>query len=114
MLVKKGTSGYLGSSSSIYLNWNISVFYCHIDIKLTLLKQNDDDFCFVIVTFLCHFRSHRHDVIHIQLRIYLLIVVGLSHNVVRVVWVVHDTLRSYKILCDIKGHFDLLGQLHGK
>ena len=36
--VEKGTSGYLGSTSSIYLNWNISVFYCQIDIKLILLK----------------------------------------------------------------------------
>ena len=33
---------------------------------------------------------------------------------VRVVWVVHDTLWSYKILCDIEGHVDLLGHLHGK
>ena len=50
----------------------------------------------------------------IQLQISLLIVVGLSHNLVRVVWVVHDTLWSYKILCDIIGHVDLLGRLHGK
>ena len=52
--------------------------------------------------------------LYIQLRISLLIVVGLSHNLVRVVWVVHDTLWSYKILCDIEGHVDLLGPLHGK
>ena len=52
--------------------------------------------------------------LYIQLRISFLIFVGLSHNVVRVVWVVHDTLWSYKILWDIEGHVDLLGQLHGK
>ena len=38
VFVEKGNSGYISSTSSIYLNWNISVFYCQIDIKLTLLK----------------------------------------------------------------------------
>ena len=100
MLVKKGTSGYLGSTSSIYLNWNISVFYCQIDIKLTLLKaewrwllfRNNH---FYVTSGLADMTS-----LYIQLRISLLIVVGLSHNLVRVVWVVYDTLWSYKI-CEL-------------
>ena len=52
--------------------------------------------------------------LYIELRISLLIFIGLSHNLVRVVWIVHDTLLSYKISRDIEGHVDLFGQLQGK
>ena len=38
VVFEKGTSGYLGITSSIYLNWDISVIYCWIDIKLVLIK----------------------------------------------------------------------------
>ena len=37
--VKKGTSGFGGITSSIYLNWNISVIYCRMQIKLVLIKD---------------------------------------------------------------------------
>ena len=49
-----------------------------------------------------------------QLRISFLFYVWLSHNLVKEIWVVHMTLRSYKISCDIEGHVDLWGQLQGK
>ena len=35
---KKGTSGFGGITSSIYLNWNISVIYFQVEIKLVLVK----------------------------------------------------------------------------
>ena len=50
----------------------------------------------------------------IQLRISFLFYVGLSHNLVKEIWVVDMTLRSYKISCEIEGHVDLRGQLQGK
>ena len=38
VVVDKGTSGCRGITSSLYLNWNISVIYCRIEIKLVLVK----------------------------------------------------------------------------
>ena len=49
-----------------------------------------------------------------QLRISFLFYVGFSHNLVKEIWVVHMTLRSYKISCEIDGHVDLWSQLQGK
>ena len=49
-----------------------------------------------------------------QLRMSLLFFVRLCQNMVREIWVVHVTLRSYKILCDFGGHLDLLGQEQGQ
>ena len=49
-----------------------------------------------------------------QLRISFLFYVGFSHNLVKEIWVVHMTLRSYKISCEIEGHVDLWRQLQGK
>ena len=49
-----------------------------------------------------------------QLRITFLFYVGLSHNLVKEIWVVHMTLRSYKISSDLEGHVDIWGQLQGK
>ena len=49
-----------------------------------------------------------------QLRLSFLFYVGFSHNLVKEIWVVHMTLRSYKISCEIEGHVDLWSQLHGK
>ena len=49
-----------------------------------------------------------------QLRISLLVYVGLSHKLVREISIVHITLRSYKISCDLEGHLDILGRLQGK
>ena len=48
------------------------------------------------------------------LRISLLVYVGLSHKLVREISIVHLTLRSYKISCDLEGHINILGQLQGK
>ena len=67
MVGEKGTSGYLGITSSIYLNWNISVIHYRIDIKLILVNQNDNEFYFVKITFLRHFRSRIHDVIKLSM-----------------------------------------------
>ena len=52
--------------------------------------------------------------LNFQLRISLLFNVGLSHNLVRRIWVVHMTLRPYQISCDIEGHVDLWGLLQDK
>ena len=49
-----------------------------------------------------------------QLRISFLFYVGLSHNLVKEIWVVHITLRSNKISCEIEGPVDLWSQLQGK
>ena len=38
LLLKKGTSGWSDITSSIYLNWNISVIYCWFEIKHILVK----------------------------------------------------------------------------
>ena len=38
MVVDKRTSGCRSITSSIYLNWNISVIYCRIEIKLVSVK----------------------------------------------------------------------------
>ena len=42
-----------------------------------------------------------------QLRISLLLYVGLSHKLVREISIVHITLGSYKISCDLEGHLDI-------
>ena len=49
-----------------------------------------------------------------QLRISFLFYVGFSHNLVKEIWVVQMTWRSYKISCEIEGHVDLWSQLQGK
>ena len=46
-----------------------------------------------------------------QLQISFLFYVGLSNKLVKEIWVVHMTLRLYKISCDIEGHIDLWGLL---
>ena len=49
-----------------------------------------------------------------QLRISLLLYVGLSHKLVREISIVHITVRLYKISRDLEGHYDILDQLQGK
>ena len=49
-----------------------------------------------------------------QLRISFLFYVGFSHNLVKEIWVVHMTLRSYKISCEIEGHVDRWSRLQCK
>ena len=114
IVVEKGTSGFRGITSSIYLNWNISIISCQIEIKLVLVKAEWQWLLFLKNIFLCHFRSRRMTSLKFQLRISFLFYVGLSHNLVKEIWVVNMTLRSYEISCDIEGHVDLWGQLQGK
>ena len=40
VVVEKGTSGYIGMTSSIFLNWHISVIYCWIELKPALAKSD--------------------------------------------------------------------------
>ena len=63
VVVDKGTSGCRSITSSIYLNWNISVIYYRIKIKLVFNKAEWR--CFLIRKnyFLSHFRSRKHEVI---------------------------------------------------
>ena len=49
-----------------------------------------------------------------QLRISFSFYFGLSHNLFRVLCVVHVTLRSYEISCDLEGHLDIWGQWQGQ
>ena len=49
-----------------------------------------------------------------QLRISFSFYFGLSHNSFRVLWVVHVTLRSYEISCDLEDHLDIWGQWQGQ
>ena len=51
--------------------------------------------------------------LNFQLRISLLFLVRLHHNLVREILVVHMTLRSYKISYDLEGHLDIWVQLKG-
>ena len=68
VVVDKGTSGCSSITSSIYLNWNISVIYNRIKIKLILEQSRMTmPFFFVKITFLSHFRSRRHDVIKLSI-----------------------------------------------
>ena len=65
-------------------------------------------------SFLRHFRSRRHDVIKLSIADISLIFVRLSHNLVREIWVVHVTLRSYKKSYDLEVHLDLWDQCQGQ
>ena len=40
VVVEKGTSGYIGMTSSISLNWHISVIYGRIELKPALAKSD--------------------------------------------------------------------------
>ena len=51
VVVDKRTSGCRSITSSIYLNWNISVIYCRIEIKLVSVKAEWPLFLFVGITF---------------------------------------------------------------
>ena len=92
-LLKKETSGWRGITSSIYLDWNISIIYCRFEIKLILVKA---EWRWLLVhkknpTFLCHFRSRRHGVIKFLIAdISLIFYVGICHNLVWQIWVQGD------------------------
>ena len=106
--LKNGTSRFGGITSSIYLNWNIFVLYCEIEIKLVLVKAEWWWLSFLKKIFF-YVTSGLTDMtsLKFQLRISFLFYFWLSHNFVRVVWVVHMTLRSYQISCDLEGHLDI-------
>ena len=114
IVVEKGTSGWSGITSSIYLNWNISVIYCRFEIKLILVKAEWRWLLFLkkklfyVTSGLAYMTS-----LNFQLRISLLFLFRLHHNFVREIWVVHMTLRSYKISCDLEGHLDIWVQWKG-
>ena len=97
-LLKKGISGWRGITSSIYLNWNLSVIYCRFEIKLFSVKAE----CGWLLYRKNHFSvtSGLADMpsLNFQLLISLLLYIGLSQM----------ALRSYRIPCDIEGHIDLL------
>ena len=110
MVVDKGTSGLIGITSSLYSNWNISVIYCRIEIKLVLVKaEYFGESTFYVTSGLANMMS-----LSFQLRISLLLYVGLSHKLIREILIDHITYRSYKISCDLEGHLDLWGKLQGK
>ena len=50
----------------------------------------------------------QNDVTKVSIANSFLFYIGLSHNLVKEIWVVHMTLRSYKISCDIEGHVYIL------
>ena len=70
-------------------NRHISVIYCRIEMTI------DNDFYFVEL--LSYVTSGLADIktLNFFLRISLLFYHGSSHNLVREIWVVHMTLRSY-------------------
>ena len=115
MVFENGTSGYLGITSSIYLNWKISVIFGRIDIKLVFIKAEwwwllfRKKVFFYVTSGLVHMTSFK-----FQLRISFSFYFGLSYNLFRVFWVVNVTLRSFKILCDLEGHIDIWGQWQGQ
>ena len=115
--LKKGTSGWRDITSWIYLIWNISVILKLWDWYQTYFgkKQYDDDFNFVKKT-LFYVTSGLADMVSLnfQLRISLLFFVGLSYTLVRVIWLVHVALKSYKISCELEGHLDLWCQWQGQ
>ena len=113
IVVEKGTFGFGGIMSSIYLNWNIFVIYCQVEIKLVLVKAEWQWLLFRKTHF-CYVTSGLVDMASLKfpLRISFLNYLELSHNLVKEIWVVHMTLTLYKISCEIEGH--LWGQLQGK
>ena len=56
----------------------------------------------------------QNDVTKVSIANIFLILRCIKSQLVKEIWVVHMTLRSYKISCGIKGHVDLWGQLQGK
>ena len=101
-VVDKGTSGCRGITSSLYLNWNISIIYCRIEIKLVLGKAKWRWLFFVKNTFYVTSGLANMTSWSFQLRIYLLLYVGLSHKLVREILIVHITCRSYKYHLTLK------------
>ena len=83
MVFEKGTSGYQGITSSIYLNGNISVFTVGLISNLFLSKQNDDDFYFIKRIFVCHFRSRTYDFIKISISDIFLILLWIEPQFVQ-------------------------------
>ena len=96
MVVDNGTSGCQGITSSLYLNWNISVIYCRIEVKFVLVKAKWWWLLFGKNTFYVNCDLPNITSLSFQLRISLLLYVGLSHKLVREIWIVHITLRCVK------------------
>ena len=88
VVVDKRTSGCRSITSSIYLNWNVSVIYCRIEIKLVSVKVEwrwilfCKNYFFKVTSGLADKTS-----LSFQLRIFLLFYVRMSHNLVTDVWI---------------------------
>ena len=66
VVVDKRTSGCRSITSSIYLNWNISVIYFRIENQTCFGKSRMTG-TFARITFFSNFRSRRHDVIKLSI-----------------------------------------------
>ena len=75
-------------------------------MMMTFISQNNT---FYVTSGLAKMTS-----LSFQLLISLLLYARLSLKLVKEIWVVHITLRSYKISCDLEGHLDILGRVQGK
>ena len=80
VVVDKGTSGCRVITSSLYLDWNISVIYCRIEIKLVLVKEEWRWLLFRKNTFCVTSGLANMTSLSFQLRISLLLCVGLSQK----------------------------------
>ena len=66
VVVAKETSGCRGITSSLYLNWNISVIYCRTEINLFLVKAEWWWLLFRKKHNFSLFRSSKHDVVKLS------------------------------------------------
>ena len=95
VVVDKVTSCCRSITSSIYLNWNISVIYHQIKIKLVLEKAEwrcllfRKKILFKVTSGLADMTS-----LSFQLRISLLFYVGLSHNLVTEIRVAYGVIQN--------------------
>ena len=102
MVVDNGTSVCQGITSSLYLNWNISVIYCRIEVKFVLVKEEWWWLLFGKNTFYVTCGLANMTALSFQLRISLLLFVGLNHKLVSEIWKVHIILRCLKYDVSLK------------
>ena len=107
----KEHSGCRAITSSLYLNWNISVIYCRIEIKLVFVKAEWRWLLFRKKHFLCHFWSSKHDVIKLSIADISLIRRWIESQIGQRDLYSPYNLLVIKISCDLERHIDLWGQL---
>ena len=99
-----------GITSSIYLNWNISVIYCRFEIKLILVKAEWRWLLFRKRTFLRHFWSRIHDVIKLSTADISLIFRQIASQFgQRNLGGPYD----FEVICDLESHLDIWVQWKG-